>query len=309
MSLVRTVSVVVVSHNSERYLDRCLGSVVGRGYDVVLVDTASTDGTVALVRDAFPDVRIVELGRNAGYGAANNVGVASTAAEYVLILNPDAWPLGDAADRLVEVIRNSPWAGIVGPRLLGLDGVQEQSVRGFPTVWRLATEYCFLRWLAPWSRLVNAFYGAGVDPVNRGEVEWVVGAAMLVRRKAFEDAGGFDERFFLYNEEVDLAYRFRELGWEVLYHPAAEFVHVGGGSSGPRQSELYREQLRSHIRFIDKHRGRRQAERARRMLASAMRVRAVVFRGERGRMSAEAARWLSGLEVDAILRGSDAAGV
>lgn len=301
-SVAPGVSVVVVSHNSERYLERCLEGVAAQGHEVVVVDNASTDGHLELVRRRFPDVRVVELENNLGFGGASNVGVGVSSGDYVLVLNPDAWPLGLAIERLCEAAEASPWAGLVGPRLLGLDGEQEQSVRGFPTLWRLTTEYFFLRWLAPRSRLVNAFYGAGADPGKRGEVDWLVGAAMLVRRQAFDDVGGFDPSFFMYNEEVDLAYRLRRRGWEVLYYPPAEFVHVGGGSTRLRAVEMYREQLRSHLRFLDKHHGRRSAERARRLLAGAMRLRAVVFRGERGRVSADAAGWLARHDLESLLR-------
>jgi N-acetylglucosaminyl-diphospho-decaprenol L-rhamnosyltransferase len=297
------ISIVVVSHNSERHLERCLGGVVGQGHEVVVVDNASEDGSVELVRRRFPDVRIVELERNLGYGGANNVGIGVTSGEYVLVLNPDAWPLGKAIERLLEAAEASPWAGIVGPRLLGETGKQEQSVRGFPTVWRLATEYLFLRWLAPRSRLLNAFYGGGVDPKKRGEVDWVVGAAMLVRREALDEVASFDPSFFMYDEEVDLAFRMRLLGWEVLYYPLAEFVHVGAGSTRRQRTEMYREQLRSHIRFLDKHHGRAAAERARRLLLQAMRLRAVVFRGERRRLSTDAARWLDANDVETLISG------
>jgi GT2 family glycosyltransferase len=109
----------------------------------------------------------------------------------------------------------------------------------------------------------------------------------------------------MYDDEVDLAYRMRQFGWEVLYHPHAEFVHVGGGSTRLRPVEMYREQLRSHLRFLDKHHGRAKAERARRMLAVAMRLRSVVFRGERRRISAQAARWLAAGDVEALLRSPE----
>jgi N-acetylglucosaminyl-diphospho-decaprenol L-rhamnosyltransferase len=298
---VSGTSVVVVSHDSAGSLERCLEGVVGCGYEVVVVDSASTDRSPDLVRRRFPDVRLIELERNLGYGGANNVGIQATTGEYVLVLNPDAWPLGKAIERLVEAAEVSPWAGIVGPRLVDETGTQEQSVRGFPTVWRLATEYFFLRWLAPRSRLLNAFYGAGADPERRGEVEWVVGAAMLLRREALDEVQLFDSSFFMYNDEVDLAFRLRRLGWEVLYYPHAEFVHLGGGSTQQRPFAMYREQLRSHLRFLDKHYGRASAERGRKVLLYAMRVRAVVFRGERRRVSADAASWLRARDVEALL--------
>jgi N-acetylglucosaminyl-diphospho-decaprenol L-rhamnosyltransferase len=125
---------------------------------------------------------------------------------------------------------------------------------------------------------------------------------MLLRRKALEEAEHFDTSFFMYNDEVDLAFRLRQLGWEVVYYPRAEFVHLGGESTRQRPVEMYREQLRSHLRFLDKHYGRVQAERARKVLRSAMRLRAIVFRGARRRLSADAARWLGAGDVESLLR-------
>lgn len=301
MRRVGSLSVVVVSHNSEPFLARCLDGVTGRKWDVVVVDNESEDGGIALVRERYPEVRVIELDGNLGYGAGNNVGLAATESEYVLLLNPDAWPLEDAVDRLVAAADAAPWAAVVGPRLLTPDGAVSASVRGFPTLWRLATEFLFLRWLAPRSPALNSFYGAGIDQTKNASVDWIVGAALLVRRSALDEVNGFDADYFMYDDEVDLCYRLRQLGWEVLFTPYAEFVHVGGGSSRPRRSELHREQLRSHIRFLDKHRGRKAASRARTMLLCAMTLRSLLLRGERRRISAVAARWLAAHDVDEIL--------
>jgi N-acetylglucosaminyl-diphospho-decaprenol L-rhamnosyltransferase len=301
--LVGSVSVVVVSYNSERYLERCLESVQGHGYEIVVVDNASADGSVDLVRRRFPDVRVVVLERNVGYGAANNVGFEVTQSEYVLVLNPDAWAIGPALDRLVAAAATLPSAAILGPRLIGPDGTHEQSVRGFPTLWRLATEFLFLRWLAPGSRALNAFYGAGTDEAG-GTVEWVMGAAMLVRRVAFEKVSGFDPRFFMYSEEVDLAYRLRREGWDVVYFPQATFVHVGGGSTHALPGSRLCEILRSHVRFLDKHHGAAVARRGRLLLLFSMVLRAFVLTGERRRAAAGAARWLARHDVEMLLRSS-----
>jgi GT2 family glycosyltransferase len=104
--------------------------------------------------------------------------------------------------------------------------------------------------------------------------------------------GFFDEDFFMFSEETDWCYRFRQAGWKVLFFPGAEFVHVGGATTRQNWGPMYREQLRGHIRFIAKHRGPREADRARRLMAGSLRLRSLLFRGERGRDSAEAARWL-----------------
>jgi GT2 family glycosyltransferase len=289
------VSIVVVAYNTRTYLEHALRAVGGR-HEVIVVDTGSTDGSQAMVRERFPRVRVLELDANPGYGGALNAGIAMASGELLILMNGDAWPVPGNLERLVEAAENEPRAGILGPRLLNADGTLQPSVRGFPTLWRLATEYLFLRWLAPRSRALNAFYGAGFDHRSQREAEFLVGAVLLVRRQVLDQIDGFDEDFFMFNEEVDLCYRARSAGWSVLFWPAAEFVHVGGASTSQVWPRMYREQLRSHLRFLAKHHGLRQAERGRRLLAAAMSVRALVFgvvrRPDRRTLSVEAARWL-----------------
>ena len=280
-------AVVVVTYDALPWIEPCLESV--RGAQVVVVDNGSRDGTVALVRERFPDVRVVES-ENRGLGAGWNIGIRETASRYVLLLNADAWLLGDALARLVAFADERSRAAVVGPRLLNADGTLQRSVRGFPSLWRLATEYFFLRKLAPRTRALNAFYAGGFDHDQVREAEFVMGACMLVRRDAIEEVGPLDEEFFLFSEETDWCYRFRKAGWKVLFFPGAECVHVGGAAHGGR---LYRENLLGHLRFLRKHDGARTAERARRLLLAALRLRGALFRGERGRVYRETAGWLA----------------
>jgi N-acetylglucosaminyl-diphospho-decaprenol L-rhamnosyltransferase len=300
------VSVIIASHNTRAHLEHAL-STLAESNEVIVVDAASTDGSQALVRERFPDVRLLELDDNPGYGGALNAGLAVAPGALLVLMNADAWPLPGAIDRLRRAARAEPRAGIIGPRLLNPDGTLQRSVRGFPTLWRLATEYLFLRWLAPHSRVLNAFYGAGFDHGSRREVEFLIGAVLLVRRKLLDEIGGFDERFFMFNEEVDLCYRAHAAGWAVLFWPDAEFVHVGGASTSQVWPLMYREQLRSHLRFLAKHHGLREAERARRFLAAAMEFRAAVFgllrRPDRRGLSRYVARWLRSADLAALLAG------
>jgi N-acetylglucosaminyl-diphospho-decaprenol L-rhamnosyltransferase len=289
------VAVVVVTYDALPWIEQCLESV--RGVPTVVVDNGSSDGTVAFLRERFPEVRVIEA-ENRGLGAGWNVGLDETDSRYALILNADAWLVGDALQRLVEAADERPRAAVVGPRLLNPDGTLQRSVRGFPTLWRLATEYFFLRKLAPRSSALNAFYAGGFDHDEVREVEVVMGSCMLVRRAAVREAGPLDEGFFLFSEETDWCYRFREAGWQVVFFPGAECVHVGGASHGGR---LYRENLRGHLRFISKHHGARQANRARRLLLAALRLRGALFRGERGATYREAADWLASGDVGALL--------
>ena len=304
-----TVSIVIVSFNARKHLERCLEAVAGGAHEVVVVDNASEDGSPALVRERFPAVKLVELPENAGFGAANNAGMEVAGGDLFLLLNSDAWPVGDAIERLAAFAAERPRAGIVGPRLRNPDGSLQRSVRGWPTTWRLATEYLFLRRLGRGTQAFNAFYGAGFDHTSIRSVEVLKGAVLLVRREAYATVGGFDPAFFMYGEEMDLCYRVGRAGWEVVFDPDAEFVHVGGVSTGARWGErpafgpMRREQLRGHLRFVAKHQGERSAERARRLLAAGFRLRATLFSGDAGRAYGEAAAWLRSGTAAELLAG------
>jgi len=288
-------SVVVVTYNALPWIEQSLASV--RGVETVVVDHGSSDGTVAFVRERFPDVQLVEQ-ENRGLAAGWNAGVKRTDGRYVLLLNSDAWLDDGALDALVAFADAHPDAAVVGPRLRNPDGSLQRSVRGFPTLWRLATEYFFLRRLAPGSRALNAFYAGGFNHDEVREAEVLMGAVWLVRRAAIDDVGQADESFFLFSEEVDWAYRFRAAGWRSLFDPEAGATHVYGASHGGR---LFREIQRGHLRFLAKHRGTAYAERARLLLRVSLRLRGRLFRGERGRMYRETAEWLGSGTVSELL--------
>jgi GT2 family glycosyltransferase len=289
------LAVVVVTYNALPYIEQCLQSVAG--WETVVVDHGSKDGTVALVEERFHDVRLLRQ-ENPGLAAGWNRGIRETSSPYVLILNADAWAVGDGVRRLLAFAGTEPKAAVVGPKLLNTDGSLQRSVRGFPTLWRLATEYFFLRKLAPRSQALNAFYAGGFDHDHVAEAEFVMGSVMLVRREAIDEVGPLDENFFLFSEETDWCYRFHQAGWKVLFYPGAEFVHVGGASHGGR---MYMENLRGHLRFLAKHRGPAEAERARRLLLAALRLRGVLFTGERGRIYRDAAGWLASGSAQSLL--------
>ena len=288
-------SVVVVTYNAAPWLERCLESV--RGAETVVVDHGSTDGTVELVRDRFPEVALVEE-ENRGLAYGWNTGIARTSGRYVLLLNADAWLDEGALDALVAHADAHPEAAVVGPRLRNLDGTLQRSVRGFPTLWRLATEYLFLRKLAPGSELLNGFYAAGFAHDAEREAEFLMGAVLLVRRAAIDEVGPADDAFFLFSEETDWCYRFVRAGWRVRFFPGAGATHVLGAAHGGRH---FTEQVKGHLRFLAKHRGPAYAERARRLLAVSLRLRGLAFRGERGRSYRAAAAWLASGPVEKLL--------
>jgi N-acetylglucosaminyl-diphospho-decaprenol L-rhamnosyltransferase len=292
------VSVIVVTFNALPWVERALESV--RGNETIVVDHGSTDGTLQLVRDRFPDARLIEQ-ENRGLGSGSNAGMRAATGDWFLLLNSDAWATDRALERLVEFGVSHPNAAVVGPRLRFPDGRLQRSVRGFPTLWRLATEYLFLRKLAPRTRALNAFYGGGFDYERPLDAEFLMGSVLLVRREAADTVGHFDEDFFMFSEETDWCYRFRQAGWKVLFTPDAEFVHVGGASTRQNWSPMFREQVRGHLRFLAKHRGAREAEWARRLLAASLWLRGWLFGGDRGRSYAETGRWLRGSSVEELL--------
>jgi N-acetylglucosaminyl-diphospho-decaprenol L-rhamnosyltransferase len=295
------VSAIVVTYNAAPWIERPLESLRGTGAEVIVVDNGSTDGTLELVRERFPEARIIEQA-NRGFGAGNNTGMRAASGRYFLLLNPDAWLTEGALEHLVSFADEHPEAGVVGPRLLNPDGSLQRSVRGYPTPWRLATEYFFLRKLAPRTEALNALFGAGFDHKTVREADYLFGACLLVRRDAVDSIGGFDEDFFLMSEEVDWLYRFRQAGWKVLFYPGAEAYHVVGASLNPAR---FKDVVRGHLQFLRKHRGIRVAEQARRVMLWGLRVRGLVFRGERGRAYREVARWLGSGRASSLLESSE----
>ena len=289
------VSAVVVTYNGLPWVEHALASVAD--VETLVVDHGLTDGTVDVVRSRFPDVRVVEQ-ENRGLAYGWNTGLAETTGRYVLLLNSDAWLDPGSLDALVAFADANPRAAVVGPRLRYPDGRLQRSVRGFPTLWRLATEFLYLRKLAPGTRALNAFYGGGFDHASVREAEVLMGAVWLVRRAAVDEVGPADDAFFLFSEETDWAYRFRQAGWQLLFFPGAGATHVYAAS---HKGRLFVENLRGQLRFLRKHRGDAYAERARLLLLLALRLRGVVVRGERGAMYRDGARWLASGRVTELL--------
>ena len=225
------VSVVVVSYNTRDLLRQCLQSVFASAHrpaEVFVVDNASADGSQAMVAAEFPEVTLVALDRNLGFGGANNVALRRCRGPYVLLLNPDAVLDPDALSALVEVLDARPAAGVVGPRILNPDGSLQSSGYHFPT---LLTE---LRTSKRVNTVITALAGPSAPPphpADVADVDWCDGACMLVRRAAIEQVGGFDEQYFLYAEELDWCFNARKAGWRIAIEPRAVVWHHRGQSS------------------------------------------------------------------------------
>jgi len=240
--------VVIVAHNAGVLLSEAVASAAEQAgvSHVWVVDAASTDGSVACAADRMPGFHTI-VSANDGFAAANNRGMAAAAAPFVLLLNPDAFLLPGALALLLETARARPRAAVVGPLVLDLDGtVQAGSFGRFPTLATVTYEH-----LASASgRLLGARGGSPRAPAGPAAVDWVTGAAMLVRREAIADAGPMDEGFFLYYEDVEWCHRLRDHGWDIILEPAAQVAHHRGGVAGSSLAvqEAYRE---SFNRYCD----------------------------------------------------------
>lgn len=240
--------IVMVAHNPGTVLSEAAGSAVAQAgaKHVWVMDAESTDGSVKALRRAFPEALIVSM-PNLGFAAACNHGIKLGSAPFVLLLNPDAVLLSDALAALTNAATDHPRAGIIGALVLNPDGsVQANSYGKFPSL----TSALTLRLWRIFQRLRGNAHFSPIAPTSTESVDWVTGAAMLVRREAISDVGLLDEGFFLYYEDIDWCWRMRASGWEVLLEPRARVVHHLGSSKAVQgvASSAYRA---SFYRYCD----------------------------------------------------------
>jgi N-acetylglucosaminyl-diphospho-decaprenol L-rhamnosyltransferase len=250
------LDVVIVSYRSRDLLRHCLEALRAHPpsvpMSVVVVDNASGDGTTEMVRREFPDVELIAPPENLGFAAATNLGARRGRSSYLLALNPDTAVTDGALETVISVIESHPDVAVVGPRLERPDGSLDHAARrSFPTPLSALGHFSGLgRRSASPARL--AAYRA--PEIESGPVDAVNGAFMLMRRSAFERAGGFDEGYWMYMEDLDLSYRLAQEGWLSWYEPAATVMHVKGGTvGGPRPPRLNWHFHRGMYRFYRRH--------------------------------------------------------
>ena len=241
METVGLMSVVVVSYNTRALTLQCLESLCGnvpQGTEVCVVDNASSDGSAGALEEfaqrSAVSVQVVCAERNLGFGAANNVGAASTTGEFIALVNSDAFVRAGTLEGLQGYLQKTPHAAIAGPRLENADGSFQESRFSFPSPFRAWVENLGLA-------RVNRFLRPKRSH-SPGPVQWLSGACLMVRRAVWEDTGGFDESFFLYAEETDLQRRIAAKGWEIHWTPDFVVTHIGG-SSGLAEREVVRERF------------------------------------------------------------------
>ena len=283
------LSIVIVNWNVRDLLRHCLHSIFqlpssNFQTEVIVVDSASSDGSVAMVEEEFPQVRLIANSENVGFTVGSNQGIAASRGRYVLLLNPDTEIVGDALATMVEYLDDQPQVGALGPQLLNPDGSIQSSRRRFPSLATAFLESTILQQWFPHNRIARHYYMADQPDDEVQEVDWVTGACLLTRREAIQNVGVLDEGFFMYSEELDWCRRAKERGWKVVYLPTARVIHHGGQSSEQVKSFQHIQFQRSKIRYFRKHHGLWQAEVLRSFILSTYLYQLI----------AEALKWLVG---------------
>lgn len=251
-----TISIIIINWNTRQILSECLHSVratcQGLDYKVIVVDNASTDGSIAMLREDFPEVQVIQNQTNVGFARANNQAMQASTGEYLLLLNSDACLLPGALAQLLGLGQTVPDAGIMGAMLINPDGTFQASHTVFPNLRR---EFLILNGLG--RVLFGRWFPSQGPEAEKGprSVDYVEGACLFVRRTAYEQVGGLDETFFMYSEEVDWCYRMKKVGWTVWYQPDARVLHYGGASSTGRRTQREGDLYWSRVHFFRKHYG------------------------------------------------------
>jgi len=252
------LSIIIVSWNVRELLQNCLCSVLAEtnlALQVIVVDSASTDGSPEMIAEQFPQVQLVLCQENVGFPGGNNLGLERANGRYVLLLNPDTIVHDDALSKMVSFLEQNPQVGVVGPQLLNEDGSVQSSRRRFPT---LRTAFFESTWLQPYApqAVLDDYFVRDVGDGETAVVEWVMGACLMTRQEVVIQVGGLDEAYFMYSEELDYCRRIHEAGWQVVYYPQARVTHLSGKSSEQAVTQRHINFNRAKLRYFRKYHGR-----------------------------------------------------
>lgn len=254
------LSIVIVSWNVREDLAKCLKSIeetlLPGETEVIVIDNSSSDGTAASVRKSFPDVNLIANKQNRGFAAANNQGIKISQGQYILLLNPDTIVQENSLATLVKFMDENKDVGICGPKLLNKDGTIQPSARSFPTFRGALYRHTAFRFVRLFRGEYKKWLMKDFNHTTLKDVDQVMGAALMVRRSAMEEAGAMDESFFMYYEEVDLCYRIKQTGQRVVFVPESVITHSGGKSAEQIPVEKRIMMLASLLKFFRKNRGK-----------------------------------------------------
>jgi len=251
-------TVAIVNYNTKDFLDKCLNSIYKFGskydIDVIVVDNNSNDGSVRMVRNNYPDVKLITNSENIGYTAAANKAIKATNSDFIMLLNTDTEVFRGSIDKIIEYLENNPDVGVVGPKTIDSLGNVHLSCRRFPSFKEAAMHVLIgIFWSKnPYTRKYKMI---DFDHDKEVKIDWVSGACMALRRKALKEVGLFDERYYMYVEDLDICKRMWQAGWEVRYFPKAIVLHHIGGSTKGAGIELFYQQQKSVFRYFLKNYG------------------------------------------------------
>lgn len=254
------LSIIIVSWNVHDLLADCLDSIYATVPDtlhceVIVIDSASNDGTVSMLREKYPGVILAAQSENVGFTRGNNIGFALATGRHLLMLNPDTVVLGDALVSMVEYLDEAQDVGIVGPHTFNTDGSTQSTRRRFPTLALGFFESTWLQSYAPKSML-DRYYVADQPDDGVMDVDWVQGSALMARRAVYEQIGGLDTGYIMYSEEMDWCKRAKQAGWRVAYLGYAEIIHHGGKSTEQVAARKHIYFQQSKLRYFRKYHGR-----------------------------------------------------
>jgi len=251
------VSIIIVNWNTKGLLQDCLRSIYERAgdvdYEVIVVDNASADGSAEMVKSDFQQVILIENPENRGFATANNQGMAVAKGRYVLLLNSDTVILENSITNTICFADSNPQAGVIGCRVLNPDGTLQPTCYMFPSILNMLLSSIYLYKIFPKSKFFGRERMSWWDRNDVREVDVVTGCFMFVRREAIEQVGMMDEQFFMYSEETDWCYRFKQKGWKVVFTPVAEIIHYSGASTKQRRTEMILQLWGSILLFLKKH--------------------------------------------------------
>ncbi len=280
------VSVIIVNWNTQGLLRDCLHSVLGQtsaSHQIIVIDNASTDGSVAMVQAEFPDVVLIPNTQNRGFAAANNQGLQVATGAHLLLLNPDTVVLDGAIDKMLAWLDRHPDVGCVGCQVLEGPGVIQRTCFADPSpANQLIVELGLMR-LARWVPVFGRPWYTDWDRKSERDVNVVSGMFMLVPRAVLDKVGFLDEAFFIYAEEADWCRRIRNAGWRCVFAPEAQIIHLDGGSKSTSQirSKMYVQMQKSHLIYARKHYGAPGYWSAKTLFVASALLRGLIFGGLR----------------------------
>lgn len=236
-----TLSIIIINYNVRTFLENALHSIKkatsGIECEIIVVDNASDDGSVEMIREKFPDVRLITNELNIGFARANNIALKIARGKYLALINPDTIIQEDTFASLIKFLENNPEAGLVGCKILNPDGTLQLACRrSIPTPWSAFTKFTGLSSLFPKTKLFGRYNLTYLDEDKIYEVEAISGSFMFLRKAVYEQVGGLDENYFMYGEDLDWCHRIRKSGWKIFYYPETQIIHFKGEST--KQSNL-----------------------------------------------------------------------